>query len=214
MYNMNKAMLYILLGIFSTRCAHAQTFDEWFRQKKTRIRYLVEQIAAYEVFDLDLKKGYGIARTGLDFIGDTTASEFALHTAYYHSLKAVNPAVAGYARIPGIFSMASAIVTEIRKIGEDPGMTAAESAYLDLVSKNLIAALNTSLDELTAVLTENDYVMSDNQRMGRIDAIYASVEDKYAFSQSFVSEARLVSGERAVSNNEIKESAINHGIQP
>src|SRR5579862_929089 len=208
MYNMNKAILYILLNIFSTHCAHSQTFDEWFRQKKTRIRYLVEQIAAYEVFDADVTKGYGIAQAGLTYIGDTAAGELVLYTAYYRSLKTVNPSVAGYARIAPIMSMASAIVEGFGNLAQVPGMTGAESDYLGLVSRNLIAKCNNALDELTVVLTDNDYTMTDDQRIRRIDALYASIKDQYAFSQSFLSEVKLLAGEREVFNRDIQESII------
>ncbi|HLX93159.1 MAG TPA: hypothetical protein VKR32_15855 [Puia sp.] len=210
---MNKAILYILLNIFSTHCAHSQTFDEWFRQKKTRIRYLVEQIAAYEVFDADVAKGYGIAQSGLGFIGDTTAGELALHTAYYRSLETVNPSVAGYARIAAIMSMASAIVEGFGNLAQVPGTTGAESDYLGLVSRNLIAKCNSALDELAGVLTYNDYTMTDDQRIRRIDALYASVADQYAFSQSFLSEVKLLAGEREVFNRDIQESIIDNGVQ-
>ncbi len=48
----------------------AQNWNEWFRQKKTQIRYYVEQISALQVY-IDLgQKGYGIYQDGLTVIND------------------------------------------------------------------------------------------------------------------------------------------------
>lgn len=53
--------------VFSFQLAEAQTFDEWFRQKKTQKKYLVQQIAALKVYLGYLKEGYEIAQKGMGY---------------------------------------------------------------------------------------------------------------------------------------------------
>ena len=48
----------------------AQTLAEWTQQNKTQIKYLVEQIAALQAYALVAEKGYSIAKTGLNAIGN------------------------------------------------------------------------------------------------------------------------------------------------
>ena len=46
----------------------AQTWAEWFRQKATQKKYLLQQIAALHVYSGYLSKGYSIAKDGLNTI--------------------------------------------------------------------------------------------------------------------------------------------------
>src|SRR5438270_40913 len=73
--------------------ADAQTFAEWFSQKSTKKKYLLQQIAALEAYGSVLKTGYNVAHHGLGTIGSFNNGEFQLHNAYYTNLKTVSPAV-------------------------------------------------------------------------------------------------------------------------
>ena len=46
---MKKLLIMFLLGMLATT-TQAQTFAEWFKQKKTQKKYLVQQIAALQVY--------------------------------------------------------------------------------------------------------------------------------------------------------------------
>jgi hypothetical protein len=184
---------FLLLGSF----ANAQTFSEWFRQKKTQIKYLLQQIAAYEVVLDQTTKGYNIAQTGLTFIGDMKKGEFDLHTTYFNSLKVVNSSVSKYSRINDIISYENAITKNFKNILQTKNMNAAEMNYLNAVYNNINSECNKSLDELIDIVTDDTYTMKDDQRIKRIDAIYIDMKDKYAFSQSFTSEAAVLSLNRS-----------------
>lgn len=64
---MRKFLLIVMIS-FSACWVKAQTFNEWFKQKKTQIQYLIDQIAALQVYSQSLQKGYDIADAGLKFI--------------------------------------------------------------------------------------------------------------------------------------------------
>jgi len=176
-----------LLGLY-TFSAQAQTFSEWFRQKKTQIKYLVAQIAADYIYLGDLKKGYGIAQTGLAFIGDMKKGEFDLHTNYFNSLKTVSHSVSTYSRINDIISYENEIMTSFKRVLQAKNMNAAEMNYLNAVYNNMNNECDKSLDELIDVVTDDRYVMKDDQRIKRIDAIYEDMKNKYAFTQSFAAD--------------------------
>ena len=53
---MKKLIIIMLLGMLVTG-VKAQTFAEWFQQKKTQKIYLLEQIAALQIYTGYLQKG-------------------------------------------------------------------------------------------------------------------------------------------------------------
>jgi hypothetical protein len=55
--------------------------------------------------------------------------------------------------------------------------------------------------------------MKDDERIKRIDAVYADMKDKYAFTESFMSEAQLLSGQRQVEQNDVDMTEINYGLK-
>ncbi len=54
--------------------------------------------------------------------------------------------------------------------------------------------------------------MKDDERLERIDAIYISIQDKYAFAKNFGEEAKVLAVRQKEKNN-IKESKTLHGIK-
>jgi hypothetical protein len=100
---------------FSSCWVKAQTFDEWFRQKKTQIQYLIDQIAALKVYSQSLEKGYQITGAGLKFIHGVKKGDFDLHQFYFSSLKKVNPQVKSYTKIADIILLQTAILDACNK---------------------------------------------------------------------------------------------------
>ena len=60
------------------------------------------------------------------------------------------------------------------------------------------------MSDLTQVLTPGKLQMTDHQRLERIDKLYASMQDKLAFAQSFTTKCRQMAGDRqrAKKNND------------
>src|SRR5260221_4860823 len=98
-------MIFIILSLFvCIQAGHAQTYDEWFRQKKTQKKYLLQQIAALQVYIDYAKKGYDIASKGLNTIRDIKNGDFNLHRDFFGSLKQVNPKIKKYAKVADIIA--------------------------------------------------------------------------------------------------------------
>jgi hypothetical protein len=210
---MKKIIMIISVGWLSTISAQSQTFAEWFQQKKTQISYLINQIAAYEVYAGYLEKGYGIAASGLTFISDMKKGEFDLHNAFFTALKTVNPAIARYSRIADIISYETSITSNFKKIMQLKNMSAGELNYLNAVCKNMTGECSKSIDELIDLITDDTYTLKDNERIRRIDMIYDDIKDKYAFTKSFADEAQVLSINRQTELNTIEMSSINNGLK-
>ena len=78
---MKNIMIYFfcLLNITALK---AQTFSEWFRQKKTQEKYLIQQIAGLEVYAGYLKKGYKIFDTGSKTISKIKSGDLNMHQLF------------------------------------------------------------------------------------------------------------------------------------
>jgi len=66
---MRKIVLLISL-YFVGASANAQTWEEWTQQKKTKIKRLMEQIAANQIYIEYAKQGYKMVSGGLHTIRD------------------------------------------------------------------------------------------------------------------------------------------------
>jgi len=164
---------------------------------------MLAQIAALQAYIVDAEKGYQIAQQGLTFIGELKKGEFDLHSAFFNSLKAVNPSITNYSKIFDIISYQESIIKDFKKILAIKNMNAAELSYLQSVYNNMSDACAKSLNDLINIITDGTYQMKDNERVHRIDNIYADMKDKYAFTQSFTSEASLLSSQRQSELNEV-----------
>jgi hypothetical protein len=196
---MKKAIIFILLIVFSCQLK-AQTFDEWFRQKKTQIKYLLQQIAANQIYIDYLQKGYKIARGGLTTINDIKHGDFNLHYAFFDSLKHVNPKIRNWAKIGDIAAMQVQIINEtkaaVHRSQSSKQFTSSELTYLQNVFSHLLDECSKDIDALLTVTVSGKAEMSDDERINRIDAIYEDMEDKLLFSKSFTDEETILGAQR------------------
>ncbi|MDR3713275.1 MAG: hypothetical protein P4L51_10700 [Puia sp.] len=204
---MKKILLFSTLLLSAGSCG-AQTFAEWFEQKKTELRYYAEQIAAFQAFASDLAKGNSLVSQGLELIGTITGNEQDLHRAFFASQQTVNPAVTRSTPVDEILAYQAAIADAFRQARqrfEESGMlTTAEQGYFDDVYTNLSKEIGKDLDELTAILTDYELTMSDDQRIRRIDRIYKDMQGKYVFTQSWIAQVQWLCWQRAAEQNEIE----------
>jgi len=115
-YQMNKGLRIIFLtAIIMCVLAgqlSAQNWQEWFRQKKTQRKYLVQQIAALKVYLEYLKEGYAVAKKGLNLVGDIKDGNFNSHAEYFGSLKLVNPSVQPRLRLRLLTRISSYVISQ------------------------------------------------------------------------------------------------------
>src|SRR6185312_9537544 len=160
-----EKLLLIIMICFSTSRVKSQTFDEWFKQKKTQIEYLVEQIAALDVYRQSLEKGYDITSTGLKFIHRIKKGDFDLHELYFSSLKKVNPQVKSYAKIAAIILLQTAILDacdkQKKKMKQSHQFSVGEINYSLKVFESVLDECGKIIDQLMLVLKDGSFEMKD-----------------------------------------------------
>ena len=190
--------------------AQAQTpnWNEWFRQKKTQRKYLIQQIAALKVYLEYLKKGYKIVDKGLTTIGDIKDGTFKMDKDYFNSLKQVSPVVKNSPKLKEVLAYQHSIRKDLYKLvldsRKDANLSPDEVQYIEDVYQNMLKECEASIDELMVITTSGEAEMKDDERLLRLDKVHDDMQDKYAFTQDFISSTRLLSLERAKEKNQIK----------
>jgi len=191
----------ILLAILlSYEHAFAQNWEEWTSQKKTQIKYLLQQIAENKVYIGYLQKGYSIANKGLTTIRTIKNGDFNLHRVFFVSLNTVNPKIKNSAKVAAIVAFQIRILNEskqsLKQIKETDQFTDKELNYCSTVFDNLLEDCLKNIDELYLVLGSG-LIMTDDERMKRIDKIYADMQSKYGFCSSFSNEMGVLAVQRS-----------------
>jgi len=97
-------LLFVLLLISKSFFSFGQTFEEWTQQKKTQKKYLLQQIAALQLYLGYVKKGYEVVNKGLITVRNIKNGDFNLHRDFLGSLKRVNPKIKKYAKVADIIA--------------------------------------------------------------------------------------------------------------
>ena len=212
-----KKLIVFMMFVVSAKVCNAQTFDEWFKQKKTQKKYLIEQIAAFQMYLGYVQNGYSIARKGLTTIGNIKKGDFNLNNDFFSSLKSVNPTIRNYSKVADIIAFQINIVQTYKQtykyVQTISLYSLAEVDFIYRVFTNLINNSSEDLNELIDLITANELEMKDDERLKRIDAIYASIQDKYAFAKSFADEAKVLAVQKAKDKYNVRTSRFHYGIK-
>lgn len=186
----------LLLLMAGPAMAQSRWYQEWFQQKKTQNKYLINQIAALQVYIGYLKKGYRIYNKGLTTIGRLKDGTFSLHKDFFLSLKNINPEIARYARVADIVQLQVGTVQAVNRtlgtVRDNGRLRPEEIAYLVRVYGRLLEDCTLLVDELIALTTSGKLEMEDDERLQRIDGLYMEMQDKYRFAERFGREALLL----------------------
>jgi len=193
--------------------ADAQTFAEWFKQKSTQKKYLLQQIAALQVYASYYKVGNDIARNGLGSITGWLTSEYGLHNTYYNKMLYVNPVVKDNKQVSDIIGWQSDILKRMSSLDKTSNLTNSEKKYIDQVKAALFSDCDQQITELQNLVTNNKLKMSDEERLKHIGIIHAAMQSNYRFASSFSNQVKVYAVQRSKeSNNVIAEKKI-YGIQ-
>ncbi len=195
----------------------AQTASEWFNQKSTQKKYLLQQIAALQVYISYAKKGYNIVISGLNTIRDIKKGDLNIHNTFFNSLKAVNPKIARYQKVADIISYQLRIIKQAKQtiayIRESNQFTPDEIEYNKKVFDFLLLECIESINQLVSIITPGELEMRDSERLIRIDKLYADMQDKYTFCSVMSEDMALLAAQRMGEYAEIQKSKIINGIK-
>jgi hypothetical protein len=192
-------MLKMCVGMLLLLCvsqAHAQNWSEWFRQKKTQIKYLTQQIAALQIYIELGQQGYGIARDGLRLIDDIKHGDFDLHNGYFTSLTAVKPNIGHSSKVVALYGLQEKIAQQIafgkKLVSNNHYLSGEEKVYC----LNVFGLLSRKTDEnklaLHLLISRGHYQLTDDERLKRIVEVYDEAQRQYAFSKQFMGNVSLL----------------------
>jgi hypothetical protein len=192
--------------------AQAQTFAEWFAQKKTQKKYLLQQIVALQVFSVSLKQGYQIASNGLGSVSGSLKIENGLHTTYYNRMKTVSPVVKNNAMVKEIMAWQQDVLIRLKDISQIGGMTTDEKSYLENVRAAVLKDCDQQLTTLQAVITDGKIEMSDAERLVLVTKIRTAMMENYRFASGFALHAKVYAVRRQQEQNEVVVTKQIYGI--
>ncbi|HMO60713.1 MAG: hypothetical protein QM725_07165 [Lacibacter sp.] len=195
----------------------AQTSGEWFNQKSTQKKYLMQQIAALQVYISYAKKGYNIVSGGLNTIRDIKKGDLNIHNTFFNSLKAINPKIARYQKVADIISYQIRIIKQAKQtmayIRETKQFSTEEIEYNRKVFDFLLQDCLEGINELLAIITSGELEMKDNERLTRIDKLYTDMQDKYTFCTVMSEDMALLAAQRMGEYWEIQKSKLINGMK-
>jgi len=187
--------------------AASQNLSEWFSQKKTQKKYLVDQLAANQVYLEFLKKGYQITTAGIHSVRAIKQGSFSLHQLYFHQLGGINPLIRQYGRVAdvitfqiGILKELQALKVQLRGTGD---FSIEQQHYILGVAGRLTRNCAELMHQLYACLGAQ-LALSAPQRIARIDAIYEQMLGNRQFIQLFFKQVRLLQMDRAKQGEQVQ----------
>ena len=176
----------------------------------------VEKLAQFEQILSDMKKGYEILSGGYNTIKDLSQGNFSLHKTFLDALMEVSPTVKHYKRVADIISYQVILIKEYKsafnRFKRDNNFNQQELAYLGRVYKNLFKQSLDNLDDLVTIITANQLRMSDDERLGAIDRIFADMQDKLLFLRHFNNNTTVLALQRAKEKNDAGTMRLIYGI--
>ena len=177
-----------------------------------QIKPQVRQILLLQTYIKYLEKGYDIAKKGLTLIGDIKNGDLHLHLDNFNARKAINPAIKKYAAIIDIVSLQFQVISVYKqtsaKINSGLLFNPAEVAYVAEVFAKLLEQCATDINELIALTSAGHYEMKDDERLERIDALHAAMQDKYAFAVNFGQGVQVMSLQKNKIQHEVLTSRL------
>jgi hypothetical protein len=204
-------MCFMLLA-FSFQPVSAQTFAEWWSQKKTQIRYLNQQIAALMVYGQYVKQGYQVSQNGLGSISGWAKDEFDLHRSRYSSLRQVNPAIKDDGRAVAVVNDLEAISLQLSGLGGVAGLKLDDREYLSSVRVKVLLECDAEVSELELVTTSAKAEMTDDERLARLAQIDERVKELLSFTAGFCSRVKALVLQREQAERDLKTMRRLYGI--
>jgi len=176
----------------------------------------VEKLTQFEQILSDMKKGYEILSGGYNTIKDLSQGNFSLHKTFLDALLEVSPTVKHYKRVADIINYQVILIKEYKsafnRFKRDNNFNQQELAYLGRVYENLFKQSLNNLDDMVTIITANQLRMSDDERLGAIDRIFADMQDKLLFLRHFNNNTTVLALQRAKEKNDAGTMRLVYGI--
>ena len=194
----------------------AQNLNEWLQQNRTQKKYLQTQIAELKIYLKVTKKGYKIAKEGLETIHSIKNGEFKLHKNFFDTLLIVNPVVSESPRVKDITDLHGQINEICNKgptlLGQGGQLTGEELSYIRKVYGKVYEDCQGILYALLTLIRDNNLKMNDAQRLQRLEILYSQMLSNYRFASGFQTQSVLPIKQRAAETDQTQTIRALHGI--
>ena len=205
---------FVLAGIVWMPCqSNAQTIADDLQQ----LALDIQKLAGLKSVLNQMYQGYELVSKGYNAVKDISKGNYNLHEAFLDGLLVVSPAVRKYVRVQDIINDQAELVTEYKNaftmFRRDKHITPDEIGYMMDVYNNLVTQSLSNLSMLAAVIGNNNFRMSDDERLRQIDRLYATGHDELSFLRQFNSHIQMVAIGRAQSAGDQQTIKQLYGIQ-
>lgn len=210
---MKKLIIILVFALFSLSMANKVMAQ---RDEIAQLLLNVEKLEQFKQILSDMKNGYEILSGGYNTIRDLSQGNFSLHKTFLDALMEVSPTVKKYKRVADIINYQVILVKEYKsafaRFKRDNNFNPEELDYLGRVYGNLFKQSLNNLDDLVTIITANQLRMSDDERLGAIDKIFADMQDKLLFLRHFNNNTTVLAVQRAKEKNDANTMRLIYGI--
>ena len=186
---MMKKMIIVFWVLCLSRIASAQTWDEWFRQKQTQIKYLLEQVAALKAYGAVVEKGYAIAKIGLGRVAWSKKGDLNQHRQHFASLLKAKPCITDNSIIESVLAQQKDILAVYneckRNLSKGNDFSTDERHYFEKVLEGVLNECYGIVEQVQLLTSDGLYQMNDDERLRRLQASKKEMEELHEFTESF-----------------------------
>ncbi|MEE1946403.1 TerB family tellurite resistance protein [Pedobacter sp. KR3-3] len=169
----------------------------------------IEKLAQFKQILQEMKRGYETVSRGYTTIKDLSEGNFNLHQAFLDGLLEVSPGLRRYRKVADIISDQGKILTEYQaafsRFRQSGHFSPEELGYIGQVYENLFDRSLQDLDELAMVITSGKLRMSDEERIGSIDRLYADMKSNLTFLRRFNRQTAILDAKRGAQQKEAEQ---------
>ncbi len=184
-----KRMILIFYLASMTLPTHSQTFEEWWKQKDTKKKYLAEQIIALKAYGAVLKEGYEVASKGLGLVHTIQNGDFIQHETYFNSFSAVNPLIKNHPEAEktiALYSKTRQLTLPIpNRLFQENKFTASEEKVIRHVLQSITKDCYQILLDLKTLLEKDQLNLSDSERINQLNQIHARMQEAHSYAIRF-----------------------------
>jgi len=195
----------------------AQTWAEFFKQKKTQRRYLAQQLAGLQAYLSFARQGYNIIKDGTNTISAFKKGDFNLHSLYFSGLKNPGTKIKNLSLLDDMVQLQGHIfrlsASYLREAVQKESFSPDELSYQQRVFQKLRSSCAQAMEESYQLTEGHQLELSDDQRIDRLRELHQQLLSQLNFCESFVRQGMSLDQQRTSElrniNSELRLSDLN-----
>lgn len=203
--------LLLLIGLAS----RAQSWAEFFKQKKTQRLYLAKQITGLQVYLSFAKQGYKIVQDGTGIISSLKKGDFRLHRKRFSALKNPSTKIKKLSLLADITRLQDHILnlgaSYLKAAARNDSFHPDELSYQQRVFQILRGSCAQTMKECERLRSDAQLELTDDQRINRLRELLGQMSSHLEFCKDFVQQGMALASARTSELRDIHlEQRLNH----